>query len=63
MKKLHAKYSEGLFVAVLVSMSLAWKQRIADPWGLYLIVLSVAGFMISVVSLAIRTAREESPSN
>lgn len=63
MKKLHAKYSEGLFVAVLVSMSLAWNQRIADPWGLYLIVLSVAGFMISVVSLAIRTAREESPSN
>lgn len=63
MKKLHAKYSEGLFVAVLVSMSLAWNQRIADPWGLYLIVLSVAGFVISVVSLAIRTAREESPSN
>lgn len=63
MKKLHAKYSEGLFVAVLVSMSLAWNQRIADPWGLYLIVLSVAGFVTSVVSLAIRTAREESPSN
>lgn len=63
MKKLHAKYSEGLFFAVLVSMSLAWNQRIADPWGLYLIVLSVAGFMISVVSLAIRTAREESPIN
>ena len=63
MKELHAKYSEGLFVAMLVSMSLAWNQRIADPWGLYLIVLSVAGFMISVVSLAIRTAREESPIN
>lgn len=63
MRKLHAKYSVGLFVAVLISMSLAWNQRIEDPWGLYLIVLSVTGFVISLVSLAIRTAREESPTN
>lgn len=63
MRKLHAKFSKGLFIAVLISMSLAWNQRIEDPWGAYLIVLSVAGFVISVVSLAIRTAREESPTN
>ncbi len=63
MKKLHAKYSQRLFIAVLISLSLAWNQRIADPWGLYLIVLSVAGFVISVVSLAIRTAREESATH
>ncbi|GAA2957828.1 hypothetical protein ACX5K5_01540 [Glutamicibacter bergerei] len=63
MRQLHAKYSVGFFIAFLISMSLAWNSRIADPWGLYLVLLSVAGFVISVVNLAIRTAREESKAS
>ncbi|MGO2053889.1 hypothetical protein ACT3TP_08580 [Glutamicibacter sp. AOP38-B1-38] len=58
-----SKYSTGFFMAIFVSLYLAWNQRIPDPWGLYLILLSVGGFTVTLVCLAVKKSRVESREN
>lgn len=50
-------------MAIFVSLYLAWNQRIPDPWGLYLILLSVGGFTVTLVCLAVKKSRVESREN
>lgn len=36
-------------IALVLSMILAWNERIPDPWGLYMVLLSMLGLMIAIV--------------
>ncbi len=47
----------GLSLALLVSMTLAWNERIDDPWGLLMVLFSTLGLTTAIVISARRTAR------
>jgi len=36
-------------IALVLSMVLAWNERIPDPLGLYMVLLSMLGLMIAIV--------------
>ncbi|GAA1406714.1 hypothetical protein AUR04nite_05310 [Glutamicibacter uratoxydans] len=48
-----------LAAAFLASMVLAWNERIPDPWGLLLVLVTFLALGISLAALAIKKANKQ----
>lgn len=57
MKTTNRVWAAILSLIFLGSMALAWNQRIPDPWGLWMVLISALGLTTAIVIGAVQTAR------